>query len=233
METGSKLINESYQQAAELQLSEGVRTISIDEKTGIQALERQEADLPMKPGKVHRREFEYTRHGTQCLIANFDVVTGRIENPTIGATRNEEDFVGHIKSLLDSDPSTKQWRLIVDNLNTHQSEGLVRLIAQCCNITEDLGIKGQSGILKSMESRSAFLSDPAHDVRFIYTPKHCSWLNQVEMWFSILQKKLLRRLNSKSLQYLKERILEFIAYFNDTMAKPFQWGKNKKPLNAK
>lgn len=199
----------------------------------MQALERQEPDLPMQPGKVHRREFEYTRHGTQCLIANFDVVTGRIENPTIGATRNEEDFVQHIKALFDSDPSTKQWRMIVDNLNTHQSEGLVRLIAQQCNITTDLGIKGQSGILKSMESRSAFLSDPTHDVRFIYTPKHCSWLNQVEMWFSILQKKLLRRLNSKSLEYLKEQILKFIDYFNATMAKPFQWGKNKKPLNAK
>lgn len=210
-----------------------MRTISIDEKTGMQALERQEADLPMRPGKVHRREFEYTRHGTQCLIANFDVVTGRVENPTIGATRNEEDFVQHIKSLLDSDPSAKQWRLIVDNLNTHQSEGLVRLVAQRCNITKDLGIKGQSGILKSMESRSAFLSDLELAICFIYTPKHCSWLNQVEMWFSILQKKLLRRLNSKSLEYLKEQILKFIAYFNDTMAKPFQWGKNKKPLKVK
>lgn len=227
------MINECYQQAAELQLSDGVRTISIDEKTGIQALERKEADLPMRQGKVHRREFEYTRHGTQCLIANFDVVTGRIESPTIGATRNEEDFVGHIRSLLDSDPSTKQWRLIVDNLNTHQSEGLAQLIAQRCNIMGDLGIKGHSGILKSMESRSAFLSDATHDIRFIYTPKHCSWLNQVEMWFSILQKKLLRRLNAESLEYLKKQILKFIAYFNETMAKPFQWGKNKRPLNAK
>lgn len=212
---------------------DGIRTISIDEKTGIQALERQEEDLPMSPGKIHRREFEYARHGTQCLTANFDVVTGRVENPTIGATRNEEDFVGHIKSLLDSSPSTGQWRLIVDNLNTHRSEGLVRLVAQHCNIEEDLGVKGQSGILKSMESRATFLSDPAHAVRFIYTPKHCSWLNQVEMWFSILQKKLLRRLNCKSIEYLKEQILKFITYFNDTMAKPFQWGKNKKPLATK
>lgn len=232
METGSQLINESYQQAAELQSSEEVRTISIDEKTGIQALERQEADLPMKPGKVHRREFEYTRHGTQCLIANFDVVTGRIENPTIGDTRNEEDFAAHIVSLLNSDLDTKKWRLIVDNLNTHQSESLVRLVAQRSNVDMDLGVKGQSGILKSMESRAAFLSDPSMDVRFIYTPKHCSWLNQVEIWFSILQKKLLRRLNCKSTDYLKEQILKFIAYFNDTMAKPFQWSKNKKPLNA-
>ncbi len=189
--------------------------------------------MPVRAGKIHRREFEYTRHGTQCLIANFDVVTGRIEGPTISATRNEEDFVQHITNLLEADPATKQWRLIVGNLNTHQSEGLVQLIAQRCNITRGLGVKGQSGILKSMESRSAFLSDATLDIRFIYTPKHCSWLNQVEMWFSILQKKLLRRLNANSLDYLKEQILKFIAYFNHTMAKPFQWGKNKKPLTAK
>ena len=69
----------------------GERTISIDEMTGIQATERLEKDLPMRPGKVARREFEYIRHGTQSLIASFDVATGQIIEPTCGDTRTEVD----------------------------------------------------------------------------------------------------------------------------------------------
>jgi len=110
---------------------------------------------------------------------------------------------------------------IVDCLNTHQSESLVRLVVELEGLEIDLGIKGESSILNSMQTRAAFLSDPTHRIVFHYTPLHSSWLNQIEIWFSILVRKLLRRASFSS--DLKTRILDFIDYFNRTMAKPFKW----------
>lgn len=202
---------------------QGERTVCVDEMTGIQALERTEKDLPLRPGLVQRREFEYIRHGTQTLIANFNVATGQIIAPTCGDTRTESDFAAHISTTIKNDPDASKWDFIVDCLNTHQSESLVRLVVELEGWEIDLGIKGESGILKSMQTRAAFLSDPTHRIVFHYTPKHSSWLNQIEIWFSILVRKLLRRTSFSSKADLKTRILDFIDYFNRTMAQPFKW----------
>jgi transposase len=103
-------------------------------------------------------------------------------------------------------------------------------VAAACGLADDLGEKGKSGVLKSQASRAAFLSEQGHRIRFVYTPKHSSWLNQVEIWFSILVRKLLRRASFTSLQDLQNRILAFIDYFNRTMSKPIQWLYSPRPL---
>jgi len=184
----------------------------------------------MGPGRVQSREFEYKRHGTLCLTANLEVWCGWVIAPTIGLTRTEEDFARHIEQTIAADPLAG-WVFIVDNLNTHQSESLVLAVAAWCGIEADLGEKGKSGVLQSQASRAEFLSDLSHRIRFVYTPKHSSWLNQIEIWFSILVRKLLKRSSFKSLEELRERIVAFIEYFNRTMAKPIDWLYSPRPLH--
>jgi len=217
-----------YHQAEDLH-AQGIHVISVDEKTGIQALERIHPTHPAKPGQVERVEFEYERHGTQALIANFEVATGKVIFPTIQETRTEVDFLAHIQQTVKSKPQDT-WIFVADQLNTHKSASLVKWIAQECSVTEDLGEKGKAGILHNMASRTEFLQAQSHRIRFIYTPKHCSWLNQVEIWFSILSRRLLKRGHFESTEQLKTRILKFITFFNNTLAKPFRWTYIGKPL---
>ena len=175
-------------------------------------------------------EFEYKRNGTQCLIGNFEVATGEVISPTVQKTRTEDDFAQHIERTVATDPEAG-WIFVADNLTIHCSESLVRFVAGACGITDDLGKKEARGVLKSVATRKAFLMDAGHRIRFVYVPKHTSWLNQIEIWFSILVRKLLRRSSFKSVEDLKKRILEFIDYFNRTMAKPINWLYSPRPLH--
>ena len=224
-------INTLYQQAP-LLAAEGEEVVCTDEMTGVQALERKHPGLPMRPGKVERREFEYIRHGTLSFITNFHVASGRVGETSSGPTRTEEDFVEHIQHTVAADSIVKKWHFIVDNLNTHKSASLVQFVADESDIDTDLGVKGKSGILQSMETRAAFLNDSSHRIVFYYTPKHASWMNQIEIWFSILMRKVLERGNFTSTDDLKTKVLDFIDYFNQTMAKPFKWTYQGKALQA-
>lgn len=206
--------------------------VSTDEMTGVQALERKHPDVAMTAGQVRRREFEYVRHGTLSLIVNLEVATGRVGTVSAGPTRTEADFAAHIRRTVAANPSVRQWHFIVDNLDTHRSATLVHLVAEESDLSLDLGVKGKGGVLATRASRAAFLSDPSHRLVFHYTPIHASWMNQIELWFSILARKLLRQGTFRSVTDLKAQVLAFVDYFNQTMAQPFRWTYRGKALAA-
>lgn len=223
---------QTYLNAPELYFQANTHTISIDEMPGIQATERIEKTIPMQPGQPARIEYEYKRHGTLCLIGNWHVVTGQLLTTTIGTTRTEKDFVRHLHNLVQTD-SDAGWVFVMDNLNIHCSESLVIWIAWLLGIARStLGFKGKSGILKSVASRQAFLTDLNHRIRFVYTPKHSSWLNQIEIVFGIVGRRAVSRGSFASPPELKSRLTNFIDYFNRTFAQPFRWTYTGRPVKS-
>ena len=186
----------------------------------------------MKTGRVEKREPEYTRHGTQTLISSRSVSSGEIDAYTIGDTRKEEDYLEHIKEIAQTNISSKHV-IICDQLNTHKSASLVEYVAKEERLKYNLGIKGKSGILKSMKTRMQFLEDKTHKISFIYLPKHCSWLNQIENWFGLLERRVLKRGIFVSKEDLKQKIINFIEYYNKYYAKPYIWKKTAKSILKK
>jgi hypothetical protein len=206
----------------------GVHGVRCDELTAIQALERVAPTQPMQPGQPERRAFAYIRHGTVSVISTVAVATGQVIAPAIGPTRTEADVAQHIAQTVDTDPEAS-WICITDQLNIHQSAALVRLVAERCAITDDVGVKGQPGMLPSMARRAALLSDSTHRIQFGSVPKHTSWLNQVEIGLGILVRRVIRRGNVTSTDDLRAKILACIDDFNQT-AKPFRWTYAGRPL---
>ena len=200
---------------------------------GIQAIEHARPKRPMKPGVPERIDPEYKRHGTTGIIASRNVATGEIVKPMIQPTRTEEDFLTHIESVVSLHPNDKHL-FIVDNLNTHMSESMVRMVARADAIAEtSLGIKRKCGILENKQTRARFLADSSHRIVFMYTPKHCSWLNQIECWFSIIARRLLNKRSSfTSITDLEQKIKSFIHYYNQFLKKPFQWNYKGKLLRV-
>ena len=214
-----------------------LHVLSVDEKTGVQAIERHEATAPKSKGGHKRREYEYERHGTTTLIAAVDVGKGELINAHLQPTRDEQDFGNFIKETVSMLPEMDKVVILSDQLNTHLSETLVRFIAEEGGYTqEDLGVKGGSGILKNMQTRKEFLECEYHRVRIIFTPKHCSWLNPIENWFAKIQRHVIKNGNFVSVKELEDKIRSYIAFYNDQLAKPLKWkfkgfSKTKKLFN--
>jgi transposase len=223
-----------YLQAPQNYAQSGVHTVCVDEATGLQANEKRAESLPAKPDQPAKEETQYTRHGAVCLTAAWDVVQGQVAQHNVQETRTDDDFARFIEHTMSSDPAGK-WVFVVDNLNTHSGEALVRLIARLEGVEETtLGDKKKRrGILGSVPSRQAFLNDPQRRIRFVYTPKHSSWLNQVEVIFGIVKRRGLAGASFKSTAELAARIDRFIAYFNTTFARPMNWTYTGRPTEAK
>ena len=187
----------------------------------------------MKPGRPERIDPEYIRHGTTGIIASRNVATGEIVKPLIQPTRTEKDFLTHCESVISLHPFGKHI-FIMDNLDTHMSESLVKMAARIDNIDEtSLGKKGKCGILKNKQSRAEFITESTHRIVFVYTPKHCSWLSQIECWFSIITRSLLnKRATFKNACELGQKINSYIEYYNQYLKKPFQWNYKGKLLRV-
>lgn len=211
-------------------MEENTCVVSTDEMTGVQALEHKYPDKLPLPGQTAKMEFEYIRHGTTSLIGFFEVATGKIFPPYLNETRGESDFCEAVRQVVETAPE-KDWIFVCDGLNTHKSETLVKYVAEACGIDAGLGHKGKSGILKSLRSREEFLHDPSHRIRFVYTPRHCSWMNQIEIWFGIINRKLLKRQSYTSIEEMKESIRRFIEQYNLT-AHAFRWTYAGIPLTV-
>ena len=214
---------------------QGRLVLSCDEKTGMQILQRKDPTRPARPailgadgqpmrrGKPARREFEYVRHGTRCLLTTFCVPTGEVIWD-LGRSRTSLDWVAHLKHVREQFPDMRRFDWVVDNLNTHYSLDVCRLVARWCKLPL---VESQ---LLTVEQRKEFLSDPSHRHVFHFTPIHGSWLNQVELFFSVLSRRLLKRGDFKSAEEFEGRMRRWLEDYNARHAHPYRWTYTGEPL---
>jgi len=232
-----EFVCETYLQSQQRWQTDGTHTVCVDEMTSLQANEHRAGGKLPKPNQIGKIECQYTRHGTLSLTGSWDVVTGQMIQTTIDETRTAEDFADHIRQTVAVDQQA-EWIFVVDNLNTHAGEPIVRAVADMIGFDEsELGNKKKrKGILGSTASRRKFLSDPNHRIRFVFIPKHSSWLNQIEIIFGVIGKRVMRHGSFTSREDLAEKLRMFIEYFNRTYAKPINWtydGTGKKSALVK
>jgi hypothetical protein len=202
---------------------QGRLLICCDEKTGMQILQRKYPTQPVEPGKPEKREFEYVRHGTRALITSFAVPTGEVVWD-LGPTRTSEDFGRHIGHVATHFRQFRQFDWVLDNLNTHWSLEVCEYIAALSDVPFE------PWRLRTGKQRRAFLTDPAHRHVFHFTPKHGSWLNQVELWFSVLSRRFLRRGDFASPEEFEQRLRAFLEDYNAHHAHPYRWTYTGQPL---
>ena len=186
-------------------------------------MERYEQRAAEQQGGHMRQEYEYVRHGTLTLIAGIDVANGQLLHRHIGPSRTEEDWLAFIEQQVMMLEPDEEVIFIMDQLNTHKSASLVRWVAGQVGCRQELGVKGMRGILKNQASRMEFLQRSEHTIRFIFTPKHCSWLNPIENWFARLSRAALKGRSLASLDELQQCIINYIDYYNGCLAKAFNW----------
>lgn len=201
----------------------GELVICCDEKTGMQILQRRYPTIPVQPGKPEKREHEYIRHGTRCLIGSFVVPTGKVVWD-LGVTRTSLDFADHLAHVTLQFPEHQRFHWVLDNLNTHWSLTVCELMAQLN------GLPFHKKDLRTGAQRRAFLTDPTHKHVFHFTPKHGSWLNQVELWFSTLARRFLKRGDFASAAEFIARLTAYLNDHNEHRAHPYRWTYTGQPL---
>jgi len=201
----------------------GRLVLCVDEKTGMQILQRKHPTQLAQPGKPEKREQEYIRHGVRVLIASFVVPTGQVLWH-LGPTRTSEDFAAHLANVLRQLPAMQPYDWVVDNLNTHWSLELCRLVAAWCEVPF-IPKALQRGV-----QRRAFLSHPTHKHGLHFTPKHGSWLNQVELWFGVLARRFLKRGDFGSVDDFEAQLLDYLDVYNTHYAHPYRWTFTGQPL---
>lgn len=223
-ETRMKDVTGVYLQAIALAKA-GIPVFCVDEKTGMQALEREQPDRPTRQGKIRRRDHRYKRRGTTCFIGVFHVASGKVWGRFV-ESRDARTFAAIIHEVCESVPDAPAIHFVMDQLSTHWHTEVCKVVA------EHSKRQVQPKDLKTGKQRKALLLAADKRVVFHFTPLRASWLDQIEVWFSILSRKLLAVESFTSVEDLQTKVFEFVEYYNRYHAHPFRWTYTGGPCRA-